>query len=95
MRTYLIATNRQVQDEDYFVSFNRDNVSLFGFRSDPIAEVSATGILTVHGEHPLDMLKFATGFDAITGAPEHINPIGRGGIALKQRWENVSTPTSA
>lgn len=86
MPDYLIATKRQVQDEGYYETFNRDNVSLVDLRSDPVVEINPRGIRTEHGEHALDMLVFATGFDAITGALERINPVGRDGIALKQRW---------
>ncbi len=86
MPDYLIATKRQVQDEGYYATFNRDNVSLVDLRSDPIVGITPHGIRTEHGEHALDMLVFATGFDAITGALERINPVGRDGIALKQRW---------
>tara|TARA_R110002073_G_scaffold202161_1_gene361619 strand:- start:33 stop:623 length:591 start_codon:yes stop_codon:yes gene_type:complete len=63
-----------------------------------IVEVSATELRTEHSEHsehsehPLDMLKFAIGFDAITGALKRINPIGRGGIAQKQRWPKRFNP---
>ncbi len=83
---YLIATKRQVQDEGYYETFNRDNVSLVDLRADPIVEITEHGIRTKEGDHALDMIVFATGFDAITGALERINPVGRGGIDLKQRW---------
>ena len=33
------------------------------------------------------MLIFATGFDAITGALQKINPVGRGGVTLAERWK--------
>ena len=87
MPDYLIATKRQVMDEGYYEAFNRDNVSLVDLREDPIVEITASGVRTQSGEHPLDMLIFATGFDAITGALQKINPRGRGGVALAERWK--------
>jgi cation diffusion facilitator CzcD-associated flavoprotein CzcO len=75
MPSYLIATKRQVMDEGYYEAFNRDNVSLVDLREDPIVEITPTGVRTQSGEHPLDMLVFATGFDAITGALQKINPV--------------------
>ena len=84
--SYLIATKRQVMDEGYYESFNRDNVCLVDLREDPILEITADGIRTQSGHHPLDMLLFATGFDAITGALQNINPRGRGGVQLTERW---------
>ena len=86
MPSYLIATKRQVMDEGYYDSFNRDNVCLVDLREDPILEITADGIRTQSGHHPLDMLLFATGFDAITGALQNINPRGRGGVKLTERW---------
>jgi len=86
MPNYLIATKRQVQDEGYYEAFNRDNVGLVDLRAEPIEEIIANGIRTGEREYELDMIVFATGFDAITGALERINPVGRDGVDLKQRW---------
>jgi cation diffusion facilitator CzcD-associated flavoprotein CzcO len=86
MPSYLIGTKRQVMDEGYYEAFNRDNVSLVDLRDDPIEEITASGLRTRSGEHALDMLVFATGFDAITGALQSINPRGRGGVSLTERW---------
>ncbi len=85
--SYLIATKRQVMDEGYYDAFNRDNVSLVDLREDAIVEITADGVRTESGHHPLDMLIFATGFDAITGALQKINPVGRGGVTLAERWK--------
>jgi len=84
--SYAIATKRQVMDEGYYHAFNRDNVSLVDLREDPIVEITPAGIRTERGFHALDMLIFATGFDAITGALQKVNPRGRDGIALQERW---------
>ncbi|MEQ8663426.1 MAG: NAD(P)/FAD-dependent oxidoreductase, partial [Gammaproteobacteria bacterium] len=83
---YLIATKRQVMDEGYYEAFNRPNVSLVDLREDPLVEITADGVRTASAHHPLDMLIFATGFDAITGALQKINPVGRDGVALAERW---------
>ncbi len=86
--SYLIATKRQVMDEGYYEAFNRDNVTLVDLREDPILEITQDGIRTQSGHHPLDMLIFATGFDAITGALQKINPRGRDGVTLSERWKD-------
>lgn len=86
--SYFIATKRQVMDEGYYAAFNRDNVSLVDLRDDPLVEITADGVRTESGHHPLDMLIFATGFDAITGALQKINPVGRDGVALTTRWKD-------
>jgi cation diffusion facilitator CzcD-associated flavoprotein CzcO len=86
MPDYLLATKRQVIDDGYYESFNRSNVQLVDLREDAIEKITATGITTAHGEHQLDMLVLATGYDAITGALLNVNPQGRGGEDLKSRW---------
>jgi cation diffusion facilitator CzcD-associated flavoprotein CzcO len=90
---YIFGTKRQVLDDGYFETFNRDNVTLVDLREDPIARVTPTGIVTENGEeHSLDVLVLATGYDAITGAYERLNPLGRRGVSLKEKWaERFST----
>jgi cyclohexanone monooxygenase len=55
-------------------------------REDPIATFTQTSIRTRDGEHPIDMLVLATGFDAVSGSMLAINPKGRGGLSLKEKW---------
>ena len=61
------AAKRPPIDSDYFETFNRPNVSLVDLRADPIERITPTGIKTRSREHPLDIIVFATGFDALTG----------------------------
>jgi cyclohexanone monooxygenase len=63
-------------------------VDLVDLRDDPIVEITERGIRTESGEHLLDMLIFATGFDAITGAMQNLNPRGRNGIELADYWSD-------
>lgn len=92
MPHYLIGTKRQILDDGYYETFNRDNVTLVDLREDPIEAINPGGVRTRGGEHPLDMLILATGYDAITGALQNLNPRGRGGVTLKQAWaERFST----
>ena len=87
MPDYLLGTKRQVIDIGYFESFNRENVSLVDLREEPIQKITANGIVTKDGEHPIDILVLATGFDAITGKLLKLNPIGRGGLDLSTAWK--------
>ncbi len=83
---HLIATKRLILDDGYYETFNRDNVTLVDLREDPIETVTPAGIRSRNGEHPLDTLVLATGYDAVTGALLRLNPRGRGGTALADRW---------
>jgi cyclohexanone monooxygenase len=73
-------------DTGYYDTFNRDNVTLVDVRADPIEAITPRGVRTRSGEHALDRLVFATGFDAMTGALLAIDVRGRGGRSLREAW---------
>ena len=53
----------------YYDAFNRDNVHLVDTKADPIDEITPTGVRLESGAtHDVDVLVFATGFDARTGS---------------------------
>jgi cation diffusion facilitator CzcD-associated flavoprotein CzcO len=81
------AAKRPPIDTAYFETFNRDNVALVDVRASPIERITPHGIRTRDAEYPLDVIVFATGFDAMTGPLLNIHIHGRGGVALKDAWE--------
>lgn len=86
-RDYPFGTKRPVVDNGYFETFNRDNVTLVDIAADSLARVTATGLETVGGaHHDLDVLVFATGFDALTGSLLRPNIVGRNGLTLRDKW---------
>jgi cation diffusion facilitator CzcD-associated flavoprotein CzcO len=52
----------------------------------PVERVTPAGIRTTAEEFELDMIVYATGFDAITGSFDRIDIRGAGGVALRDRW---------
>ncbi len=80
------AAKRPPIDTGYFETFNRDNVDLVDLRADPIECITPRGIRTKSGEHPLDVIVFATGYDAMTGPLLAIDIRGRGGRSLREDW---------
>jgi cation diffusion facilitator CzcD-associated flavoprotein CzcO len=80
------AAKRPPIDTDYFETFNRDNVTLVDLRADPIERITADGIRTRGKHHPLDIIVFATGFDAMTGPLLRIDIRGRDGLELREAW---------
>ena len=80
------GTKRTCLDTDYYQTFNRDNVTLVDLRSDPIVRITRSGVATEQGEFELDDLIFATGFDAMTGSILAVDPIGNGGLSLREAW---------
>ncbi len=83
---YGLGCKRQVLDRDYYDTFNRDNVTLVDLRSNPIEAVTPEGIQTADAHFDLDVLIYATGFDAMTGALLKANITGRDGQTLNDKW---------
>ncbi|MEM7469532.1 MAG: NAD(P)/FAD-dependent oxidoreductase [Pseudomonadota bacterium] len=83
---YPIATKRLPLDNGYFETFNRDNVELIDLRETPIDRIVGKGVKTTQQLHELDILVFATGFDALTGPLTRIDIRGRNNHALKDKW---------
>jgi len=82
------ATKRPPIDTGYFETYNRDNVTLVDVRATPIECITPTGILTRDGkEYPLDIIVFATGFDAMTGPLLRMDIRGRDGLSLREAWQ--------
>jgi cation diffusion facilitator CzcD-associated flavoprotein CzcO len=84
--THPFACKRPIIDQGYYETFNRDNVDLVDLRKDPIREVTPSGIVTEQGTHELDVIIYATGFDAMTGALTRMEVRGRGGVLLRDVW---------
>jgi cation diffusion facilitator CzcD-associated flavoprotein CzcO len=80
------GSKRPPIDTGYFETFNRANVSLVDLRAEPIEEITERGVRTAVREHPLDVIVFATGFDAMTGALLKMDIRGRGGRSLRDKW---------
>lgn len=85
-RDHPFATKRPPIDTGYFETYNRDNVTLVDVKESPIEETTPNGLATTQGEHELDSIVFATGFDAMTGALLNIDIRGRNNTPLTKRW---------
>ena len=85
-RNLPIGTKRLCSGTGFYETFNRDNVELVDVRQDPIEQITARGVRTASQEHEVDVIVFATGFDAMTGALNRLNPVGRGGRQLREHW---------
>jgi cation diffusion facilitator CzcD-associated flavoprotein CzcO len=81
------AAKRPPIDTNYFETYNRPNVTLVDVKTAPIQEITAEGVRTAEAEYPLDIIVFATGFDAMTGPMLKLDVHGRDGLALKDVWE--------
>ncbi|MGQ0804510.1 MAG: flavin-containing monooxygenase, partial [Actinomycetota bacterium] len=85
-RNHPFGTKRPCLDSGYYATYNRDNVTLVDVRSNPIVEITPTGVRTTTDEYALDAIVFATGFDAMTGPLLGPDITGVGGVALRDKW---------
>jgi len=82
------STKRPPIDSFYFETFNQPHVKLVDVRSDPIEAITPKGIRLKSGEeHEIDIIVFATGFDAMTGSLLRLNITGRNGKTLSEAWK--------
>jgi cyclohexanone monooxygenase len=81
-----LFTKRPCVDIDYFETYNRDNVTLVDLTKTPIETITETGIRTTDQARDFDVIVYAIGFDAMTGALNAIDIKGRGGRTLKAKW---------
>ncbi len=87
-KSFPYGTKRPCLDTNYYETFNRDNVDLISIKRTPIEEITATGIRTSEGERAFDVIVFATGFDAMTGAIMRMDIRGAQGQKLQDKWAN-------
>jgi cyclohexanone monooxygenase len=82
-----LYAKRPLCNEGYYESFNRDNVTLVSIEENPIEAITPAGVRTADGvEHELDVLVFATGFDAVDGNYRSMDLRGRGGRHINEGW---------
>jgi cation diffusion facilitator CzcD-associated flavoprotein CzcO len=80
------ACKRPIIDQGYYETFNCDNVTLVDLRKGAIRAVTPYGIRTDQRSYGLDVIVYATGFDAMTGALSRIDIRGRDGLSLGEFW---------
>lgn len=84
-----IYAKRPLCGSNYYDVYNRPNVTLADVKTDPIAEFTPTGIRLESGaEHELDVVVFATGFDAVDGNYVKMDMRGRGGVTMRDKWKD-------
>jgi len=87
-KDYPFGCKRLIAEIDYFETYNRPNVRLVDLREGAITAITPTGVRTEQGDFDVDVLVFATGFDAMTGPLTRMNITGRDGVTLAQKWSD-------
>ncbi len=87
-RDHGFGVQRVPMETRYFEVYNQPNVRLVDISETPIVRVTETGLRTTEGDHEFDVIVYATGFDAITGAFDHMDIRGIGGQTLRDKWRD-------
>lgn len=87
-RDHGFGTKRVPLETRYYEAYNRANVQLVDLLQTPIERITATGIRTTGRDYEADIIVYATGFDAVTGAYDRIDIFGTGGLRLRDKWRD-------
>jgi cation diffusion facilitator CzcD-associated flavoprotein CzcO len=82
------GTRRVPLESGYYEVFNQPNVKLIDVNENPIQRVTESGIQTMDEAIDLDVIIYATGFNAVTGSFDAVDFQGIGGTKLKDVWGN-------
>ncbi|MDE0824606.1 MAG: NAD(P)/FAD-dependent oxidoreductase [Dehalococcoidia bacterium] len=83
---HTFGSKRVPCETGYYEAFNRDNVSLIDVRKAPIERITENGVKTTDAEYELDVIIYATGYDAVTGALLNIDIYGEDGKTLREKF---------
>ncbi|MGA8899150.1 flavin-containing monooxygenase [Bradyrhizobium sp.] len=88
-RDHGFGVQRLPLETKYFEAYNRDNVHLVDIGETPLVRVTENGLRTSERDYEFDIIVYATGFDAITGAFDLIDISGIGGETLAEKWKQA------
>ena len=83
---HIIGCKRLVIDSGYYETFNRPNVHLVDVSEANIERVTREGLKTTDNAYEVDVLIFATGFDAMTGSILKVDIRGRSNLSIRDKW---------
>ncbi len=88
-RDHGFGVQRLPLETRYLEAYNRDNVHLVDLSETPLVRVTENGLRTTERDYAFDVIVYATGFDAITGAYDLIDIHGIGGERLAEKWKHA------
>jgi cation diffusion facilitator CzcD-associated flavoprotein CzcO len=82
LKNHGFGTRRVPLEGGYYEAFNQPNADLVDLTENPIEKVTETGIKTKDVDFELDVIIYATGFDAVTGSFRAVDFKGVNGVDL-------------
>jgi cyclohexanone monooxygenase len=87
-RTYPLGAKRVPAGHHYYEAYNRPNVKLVDISEHGIERFLPAGVRVAGQDIELDIVVFATGFDAHTGALTSVDVRGRDGVTISEWWKS-------
>ena len=84
--TQVLGCKRMCVDSGYFDTFNLPHVKLVDIRPKGIEAITPSGVRAAGQDFDLDVIVYATGFDAMTGSLLKVDIRGRDGVRLADAW---------
>ena len=85
-KDHMFGSKRLPCESGYYEVYNQDNVLLVDVRKAPIQRITPNGVKTADAEYELDVIIYATGYDAVTGSLNRMRIQGQGGLTLQEKF---------
>ena len=85
-KDHMFGSKRLPCESGYYEVYNRDNVLLVDVKKAPIQRITPTGIQTADAHYDLDVIIYATGYDAVTGSLSRMHIQGKNGLTLQEKF---------
>lgn len=86
-KSYPFGTRRTCIDSGYYEIYNQPNVHLVDLLESPLTRITATGFETEAATYEVDVIVYATGYDAFTGILNDVDIVGEHGENLREVWK--------
>ena len=85
-KDHMFGSKRLPCESGYYEVYNQDNVLLVDVKKAPIQRITPDGIQTADAHYDLDVIIYATGYDAVTGSLNRMLIQGRNGVTLQEKF---------
>ena len=85
-KDHMFGSKRLPCESGYYEVYNQDNVLLVDVKKAPIQRITEAGIQTADAHYDLDVIIYATGYDAVTGSLSRMHIQGQNGLTLKEKF---------
>ena len=87
-KDHMFGSKRLPCESGYYEVYNQDNVLLVDVKKAPIQRITENGIQTADAHYELDVIIYATGYDAVTGSLSRMHIQGVNGRTLNEKFVN-------